>query len=191
VAGLSPKLGGKLVAYYLTSGEYDILLIFEGPSYEDTVPALIVAAAGNGLTALNTVTALTSNEMKEAFVKAGKIAASYRSREARTAGLSATQPETDQPISASPHEGKASGEAQEDKVAATILDAEKKAVDDIPQPITSPHLSWRMMLRNPLFPPTRARALMLQKNKGFRCQYHYDTFQAASPLSHSMQVFLP
>jgi hypothetical protein len=80
---------------------------------------------------LNTVTALTSNEMKEAFVKAGKIAASYRSDEARTAGLSATQPETDQPISASPHEGKASGEGQEDKVAATILDAEKKAVADI------------------------------------------------------------
>jgi uncharacterized protein with GYD domain len=128
---LIAEVGGKLVAYYLTSGEYDILLIFEGPSYEDTVPALIVAAAGNGLTALNTVTALTSNEMKEAFVKAGKIAASYRSGEARTAGLSATQPETDQPISASPYEGKASGEGQEDKVAATILDAEKKAVDDI------------------------------------------------------------
>jgi uncharacterized protein with GYD domain len=55
---LIAEVGGKLVAYYLTSGEYDILLIFEGPSYEDTVPALIVAAAGNGLTALNTVTAL-------------------------------------------------------------------------------------------------------------------------------------
>jgi uncharacterized protein with GYD domain len=130
IAGrLIAEVGGKLVAYYLTSGEYDILLIFEGPSYEDTVPALIIAAAGNGLTALNTVTALTSNEMKEAFVKAGKIAASYRSGEARTAALSATQPETDQPISTSPHEGKASGEG--DKVAATILHAEKKAVDDI------------------------------------------------------------
>jgi uncharacterized protein with GYD domain len=45
VGRLIAEVGGKLIAYYLTSGEYDILLIFEGPSYEETVPALIVAAA--------------------------------------------------------------------------------------------------------------------------------------------------
>jgi uncharacterized protein with GYD domain len=34
VGQLIAQVGGKLIAYYLTSGEYDILLIFEGPSYE-------------------------------------------------------------------------------------------------------------------------------------------------------------
>jgi uncharacterized protein with GYD domain len=49
VGRLIAQVGGKLIAYYLTSGEYDILLIFEGPSHEDTVPALIVAAAESGV----------------------------------------------------------------------------------------------------------------------------------------------
>jgi uncharacterized protein with GYD domain len=51
VGRLIAEVGGKLIAYYLTSGDYDILLIFEAPSYEDVVPALIVAAGGAGLPA--------------------------------------------------------------------------------------------------------------------------------------------
>jgi uncharacterized protein with GYD domain len=54
VGQLIAQVGGKLIAYYLTSGEYDILLIFEGPSYEDTVPALIVAAAESDVADLKT-----------------------------------------------------------------------------------------------------------------------------------------
>jgi uncharacterized protein with GYD domain len=123
IAGrLIAEVGGKLIAHYFTSGEYDIMLIFEGPSYEDTVPALIVAAARSGVTALKTVTALASSEMKCAFVKAGAIAASYRSSEARTAGLSSMQPQTDRSVSDTQHEGKTSGEGQEDvKAAATYF----------------------------------------------------------------------
>jgi hypothetical protein len=46
--------------------------------------------------------------------------------------LSPTQPRTDHPVSDSQREGKTSGENQEDvKAAATILDAEKKAIDNI------------------------------------------------------------
>ncbi len=37
VGGLIAQVGGKLIANYLTSGEYDILIIFEGASYEDMV----------------------------------------------------------------------------------------------------------------------------------------------------------
>jgi uncharacterized protein with GYD domain len=132
VGRLIAQVGGKLIAYYLTSGEYDVLLIFEGPSYEDTVPALIVAAAGSGVTDLKTVTALTSSEMKSAFVKAGSIAASYRSPGARAAGLSSAEPHTDLPNSDSQRGGETSREDQEDaKAASAILDAEKKAMDDI------------------------------------------------------------
>lgn len=78
VGRLIAAVGGQLTAYYLTSGDYDILLIFEAPSYEDVVPALIVAAAGSGVADLKTVTALKSSEMKSAFAKAGSIALSYR-----------------------------------------------------------------------------------------------------------------
>jgi uncharacterized protein with GYD domain len=132
VGQLIAQVGGKLIGYYLTSGEYDILLIFEGPSYEDTVPALIVAAAGSGVTDLKTVTALTSSEMKSAFVKAGSIAAAYRSAGARAADLSAVETHTDPPNSDSRRGAELSREDQEDAKAATgILDAEKKAMDDI------------------------------------------------------------
>ena len=123
VGRLIAQVGGQLIGYYLTSGEYDILLIFEGPSYEETVPALIVAAAESGVADLKTVTALTSSEMKSAFVKAGSIAASYRSAVARAAGSSSA---------GSRREGETAREAQGDVNAATaILDAEKKAVEDI------------------------------------------------------------
>jgi uncharacterized protein with GYD domain len=106
VGRLIAEVGGKLIAYYLTSGEYDILLIFEGPSYEETVPALIVAAAESGVADLKTVTALTSSEMKSAFVKAGSIAASYRSADAHAATPSLA-PQTGLPNSSSQREKEA------------------------------------------------------------------------------------
>jgi uncharacterized protein with GYD domain len=110
VGRLIAEVGGKLIAYYLTSGEYDILLIFEGPSYEDTVPALIVAAAESGVADLKTVTALTSSEMKSAFVKARSIAASYRAAAARA--TSSLTPQTGLPNSGSQREEGAAREAQ-------------------------------------------------------------------------------
>jgi uncharacterized protein with GYD domain len=76
---LLAQVGGKVIAYYLTSGDYDFLMISEGPSWEEGVPATIVAAAGTGVSDLKTVMALNSAQMKNAFAKAGSIAASYRS----------------------------------------------------------------------------------------------------------------
>src|SRR5262249_56083660 len=132
VGRLIAQVGGQLIGYYLTSGEYDILLIFEGPSYEETVPALIVAAAESGVADLKTVTALTSSEMKSAFVKAGSIAASYRSADAHAATPSLT-PQTGLPNSGSQREEEAARETPDNVKAATaILSAEKKAVEEIP-----------------------------------------------------------
>jgi uncharacterized protein with GYD domain len=65
VGRLIAQVGGNLIAYYLTSGEFDILLIFEGPSYEETVPALIVAAAESGVADLKTVTASGSRNSRQ------------------------------------------------------------------------------------------------------------------------------
>ena len=94
VGRLITAVGGKLNAYYLTSGEYDILLIFEATSYEDVVPALIVAAAGSGVTDLKPVTALKSSEMKSTFAKAGSIALNYRPPGERATGSPASVTET-------------------------------------------------------------------------------------------------
>ena len=141
VGRLIAQVGGKLITCYLTSGDYDILLIFEAPSYEDTVPALIVAAAESGIADLKTVTALTSSEMKSAFVKAGAIAASYRSAAARPAAPSSAETQTHLSNSDCQREGGgAAQEAQDDVKAATaVLDAEKRAVDDIREGRPAPY----------------------------------------------------
>ena len=159
VGRLIAEVGGKLIAYYLTSGEYDILLIFEGPSYEETVPALIVAAAESGVADLKTVTALTSREMKSAFVKAGSIAASYRAAGARAATPSSTEPQTDLPNSGSQREGETAREAQDDVKAATaILNAEKKAVEDIRAGHPAPYYFAPPASTSPSEPATSPRS---------------------------------
>jgi uncharacterized protein with GYD domain len=143
VGRLIAEVGGKLIAYYLTSGEYDILLIFEGPSYEDTVPALIVAAAESGVADLKTVTALTSSEMKSAFVKARSIAASYRAAAARA--TSSLTPQTGLPNSGSQREEGAAREAQDNVKAATaILSAEKKRWRIYEREVQRPTTSLRL-----------------------------------------------
>jgi uncharacterized protein with GYD domain len=155
VGQLIAQVGGKLIAYYLTSGEYDILLIFEGPSYEDTVPALIVAAAESGVADLKTVTALTSSEMKSAFVKAGPIAASYRSAVARAASPSSAEPQTDLSNPGSQHEGETAREAQ---AATAILNSEKKAVEDIRAGRPAPYYFAPPVTASPSQPATSPRS---------------------------------
>jgi uncharacterized protein with GYD domain len=83
VSQLFAKAGGKMLAYYMTLGEYDFLIVSEGPSLEAAAAAAIVAAAGGGVTDLKTTVGMTSNEMKTAFVKAGGIAAGFRSAGAK------------------------------------------------------------------------------------------------------------
>lgn len=78
VSQLFAQSGGRLLAYYMTFGDYDFLVVSEGP-YEGVATSAIVVAAGGGVTHLKTTLAMTSNEMKEAFVRAGTVAASFRS----------------------------------------------------------------------------------------------------------------
>jgi uncharacterized protein with GYD domain len=69
--------GGKLLGYYMTFGEYDFLIVSEGPM-EGAATASIVAAATGGASHLKTTLAMTSGEMKQAFTKAGPIVAKFR-----------------------------------------------------------------------------------------------------------------
>jgi uncharacterized protein with GYD domain len=75
---LLAKLDGKLLAYYFAFGEYDFLLISEGPT-EGVATSAMVVAAGGGVTDLKTTLAMTSAEMKNVFARAGRVAAHFRS----------------------------------------------------------------------------------------------------------------
>jgi uncharacterized protein with GYD domain len=78
VSQLFEKSGGKLLAYYFTFGESDFFIISEGPNEGAAVSAIVAAATG-GVSDLKTNLAMTSAEMKNAFAKAGQVAASFRS----------------------------------------------------------------------------------------------------------------
>jgi uncharacterized protein with GYD domain len=73
--------GGKLLGYYLTFGDYDFLIVSEGPS-EGVATSTIAAAASGEVTDLKTQLALPASAMVEAFSRAGPIAAGFRAPQA-------------------------------------------------------------------------------------------------------------
>ncbi len=78
VAALMESVGAKLVQYYVTTGEYDFLVVIEGDSLEDLVAALMIAGATGGVTNLKTIQALTTQESKAAMEKANSARAAFR-----------------------------------------------------------------------------------------------------------------
>jgi uncharacterized protein with GYD domain len=78
VRQLLEKSGGKLIGYYMTFGEYNFLIVSEGPDNMMAVPFIVAAAAG-GVTDLKTERSMTSDEMKAAFGKAGQIGGDFHS----------------------------------------------------------------------------------------------------------------
>jgi len=124
---LISQVGGKLVTYFLTSGDHDLLLIFEGPSFEAVAPSLIAAGAASGLTDLNTVVALTANDMKSTFTKARALTARNDTAVA-AADIPPAVSEAERLSSDKQLTDEASEEA---KWAAAILDAQSRAVDDL------------------------------------------------------------
>jgi uncharacterized protein with GYD domain len=79
VARLLSKVGGRLISYYLTFGEYDFLAIAEAPNDVQMAAALLAAGSGGGVTDLRTTIALTSIEAKGALAAASDLAPSFRS----------------------------------------------------------------------------------------------------------------
>lgn len=77
VSQLFAQSGGKLLAYYMTFGEYDFLVVSEGP-LEGAAVSAIVVGAGGGVTDMKTTIGMTSADMKTAFSKASAIAAKFR-----------------------------------------------------------------------------------------------------------------
>ena len=126
---LIARIGGTLIGCYRTSGDSDVLLIFEAPSYEDAVPALGAAAAGSSVIDLKTVRVLAPHETKSPYTE-GQAGAAI----AATEGVNAAQggaPEPGAPHPAPPDAGTASETEAGAKAAARILEARKKSAEDI------------------------------------------------------------
>jgi len=73
VAGLMESVGAKLLQYYITTGEYDFLIVSESNSLQDIVAVLMVAGASGGVTNLKTIQALSTQEAKEVMARANAV----------------------------------------------------------------------------------------------------------------------
>ncbi len=81
VAALAKAVGGKLLGYYVTFGEYDFLAIIEsgrGKNETDTMAALFAAAASGGVTDLKTTVAVRSKDAMKAMRGAKKALKGFK-----------------------------------------------------------------------------------------------------------------
>lgn len=78
VAALMESVGAKLLHYYMTTGEYDFLVITESDNLTDLVAGLMVAGSTGGATNLKTIQALTVQEAMAAMEKANAARAGFR-----------------------------------------------------------------------------------------------------------------
>ena len=78
VGKLIAAAGGKLLHYYVTTGDTDFLLVCEAPGAEAAVAATIAAAAAGAVSGVRTVQAWPSAEFKSVAAKAGEVIGAYR-----------------------------------------------------------------------------------------------------------------
>jgi uncharacterized protein with GYD domain len=71
--------GGKLLSYYITFGEFDFLLITEGPDPVSIFSTLAIAGAGGSVTDLRTTIGLSTAEAMRGYEMAKKGASQFRS----------------------------------------------------------------------------------------------------------------
>ena len=75
---LTEAAGGKLQAYYLTSGESDFMLIVEAKDSADLVAALMVAGSTGTVSGLKTVRAYSNAEFNAIQKAAGALASKFK-----------------------------------------------------------------------------------------------------------------
>ena len=148
---LVANFGGTLIASYRISGDHDVLLIFEAESYEEALQAL--GAAGSGLADLKIARVLAPNETKPAVVESRTDATNSRSEGVNTAPPAAAEPGAH--TAAPGDEGTTGGPDADAKAASRILDARKKAAEDIAAGRAAPYYLSASMTPAP---PKPARA---------------------------------
>ena len=70
--------GGKLLAYYVTLGEYDWLIVSEFPDHQSVSAAILAAAASGGVTDQKTTLAMTSAKRMESLLPSEEAASLSR-----------------------------------------------------------------------------------------------------------------
>ena len=70
--------GGKVISFYVTTGETDFLLISEAEEAEAIIASLMAAAAAGTIADVRTGRAWTGAEFKAIMEKAAKAATAYR-----------------------------------------------------------------------------------------------------------------
>jgi uncharacterized protein with GYD domain len=70
--------GGKVISFYVTTGETDFLLISEANDGESIIAALMAASASGTISDVSTGRAWTGAEFKAIMEKASKAASAYR-----------------------------------------------------------------------------------------------------------------
>ena len=70
VAGLMESVGARLVQYYVTTGEYDFLVVSEDDNISDVVAGLMIAGSSGSVTNLKTFQAMSTQEAKATMEKA-------------------------------------------------------------------------------------------------------------------------
>ncbi len=79
VAALMESVGVRLLNYYVTTGQYDFMVIIEGENLTDLIAGLMVAGSTGGVANLNTIQAMTTAEAKIAMEKANAAQSSFQS----------------------------------------------------------------------------------------------------------------
>jgi uncharacterized protein with GYD domain len=76
IGRLAESMGGRLLSFYNSFGEYDLVVIYEAPD-ESTAAAIVLAAVSTGhLSSVKTTVLLSAEEGMQAMRKAGE--ATYR-----------------------------------------------------------------------------------------------------------------
>jgi uncharacterized protein with GYD domain len=70
--------GGKVISFYMTTGETDFLLISEANEAEAVIAAMMAASGAGTISHVSTVRAWTATEFKGVAERAGKVAGAYR-----------------------------------------------------------------------------------------------------------------
>jgi uncharacterized protein with GYD domain len=77
VKALLKKVGGKLLAFYVTTGENDVVVISEAPDGTDAVAVGMAVAASGAVSKVETVRAWKAKDFVAIQKKAAKLAGAY------------------------------------------------------------------------------------------------------------------
>jgi uncharacterized protein with GYD domain len=78
VAASMASVGAKLLQYYVTTGEYDFMVVTEGDNISDLIAGLMIAGSTGGVSNLKTFQALTTQEAKTSMEKANTARAGFK-----------------------------------------------------------------------------------------------------------------